>query len=130
DAALAAVDAYLKLVFDALDTHGGFLGGSDAAETGDKLIVLFGAPVSSERKEASAVRFALDLDAALKSSGLSLRHRIGISAGFVFAGEIGSPARREYTVIGDSVNLAARLMTASKPGEIFISAPTADRLEG
>lgn len=127
DAALAAIDAYLKLVYAALDTHGGFLGGSDAAETGDKLIVLFGAPTSSERDEISAMRFALDLDRELGEAGLPLTHRIGISTGFVFAGEIGSPIRREYTVIGDSVNLAARLMTAAKPGEIFVSEPTVER---
>lgn len=126
-AALQAIDAYLKLVYAALETHGGYLGGSDAAETGDKLIVLFGAPTASERDEISAMRFALDLDRALAQAALPLTHRIGISTGFVFAGEIGSPIRREYTVIGDSVNLAARLMTAAKPGEIFVSAPTVER---
>jgi len=45
----------------------------------------------------------------------------------VFAGEIGSSRRREYTVIGDSVNLAARLMAASRPGEILVSKPTIER---
>lgn len=126
-AALGHVDAYMKIVLGQLERHSGFLGGSDAADHGDKLIVLFGAPVSSERDEVSAVRFAYALDRALAESDIPLRHRIGISTGSVFAGEVGSSRRREYTVIGDSVNLAARLMTAAKPGQTFISGPTAER---
>ncbi len=125
--ALNNIDAYLKLVLANLEKHGGFLGGSDAAETGDKLIVLFGAPTASERDEVSAMRFALDLNANLRAARLPFKHRIGISTGFVFAGEVGSGIRREYTVIGDSVNLAARLMTAAKPGQVFVSTPTVER---
>src|SRR5207247_53958 len=69
----------------------------------------------------------LELDREFRSSGLDLSHKIGISSGFVFAGEIGSSTRREYTVIGDSVNLAARLMAASEPGEILVSKATVER---
>jgi len=130
DEAMRQVDAYLKLVLSGLDRHGGYLAGSDAAEHGDKLIILFGAPVSSERDESSALRFALGLDADLRASGLALRHQIGVSTGFVFAGEIGSSIRREYTVIGDSVNLSARLMTAASPGQIYVSSATAERAGG
>ncbi len=128
--AMRQVDMYLKLVIDGLDRHGGFLGGSDAAEHGDKLIVLFGAPQSSERDEASALRFVLDLRRDLVAAGLALRHHIGVSTGFVFAGEIGSSIRREYTVIGDSVNLSARLMAAASEGAIYVSAATVDRVGG
>jgi class 3 adenylate cyclase/tetratricopeptide (TPR) repeat protein len=125
--AIGQADAYVKLVMSGLDRHGGFLAGSDAAEHGDKLIILFGAPVSSERDEASALRFVLDLRRDVASSGLALRHHIGVSTGFVFAGEIGSSIRREYTVIGDSVNLSARLMAAAPEGAIYVSAATAER---
>ncbi len=125
--ALSQIDAYVRMLIAALLRHGGFLVGSDLAHEGDKLICLFGAPVSLEKEEDAALRAMIDLDCELASSGLDLRHRIGISSGSVFAGEIGSSLRREYTVIGDSVNLAARLMTSAKPGEIIASAPTMER---
>jgi class 3 adenylate cyclase/tetratricopeptide (TPR) repeat protein len=125
--ALAQVDTYVKLLMAVLERNGGFLAASDVAEDGDKLIALFGAPVSHEREEAAAVRSAWELQAELKTSDLSLRQRIGINSGFVFAGEIGSRRRREYTVIGDSVNLAARLMAAARPGQVLVSADTAAR---
>jgi len=125
--ALRQTDAYIRLLISALERHGGFLAGSDLAHEGDKLICLFGAPLSLEREEAAALRAVLEFDEALGSAGLSLRHRIGLGSGAVFAGEIGSSKRREYTVIGDSVNLAARLMAAAAPGEILVSRPTAER---
>jgi class 3 adenylate cyclase/tetratricopeptide (TPR) repeat protein len=127
DECLRQVNWYLQMVLSNLERQGGYLAGSDAAETSDKLIVLFGAPVAGERDELAALRFALDLDAGLEESGLDLRHRIGVSTGYVFAGEIGSSFRREYTVIGDSVNLSARLMAAADVGQIYVSAPTAER---
>lgn len=130
DQALAQADTYVKVAIEVFERHGGFLLGSDLAQEGDKLISLFGAPVSVEDGEASALRAVLELDRQLAASGLTLRHRIGISAGSVFAGEIGSSSRREYTVIGDTVNLAARLMAAARPGEILVSKPTIDRAGG
>jgi len=125
--ALAQVDAYAKMLISALERYGGFLAGSDVAEEGDKLIALFGAPVSHEQEEAGALRCAVDLQTELQASGLDLRQRIGINSGYVFAGEVGSGRRREYTVIGDSVNLAARLMAAARPGQVLVSAATTGR---
>jgi len=125
--ALAEIDAYVKTLIDVLERNGGFLAASDVAEDGDKLIALFGAPVSHEHEEAAAVRSAWEVQAELQNSDLNLTQRIGINSGFVFAGEIGSRRRREYTVIGDSVNLAARLMAAARPGQVLVSADTAAR---
>ena len=77
--------------------------------------------MAHEYAPANAARFALDLTDELRQSGLDLRHKIGVNGGHVFAGEVGPPFRRQYTVMGDAVNLAARLMGAAEPGETLIS---------
>jgi class 3 adenylate cyclase/tetratricopeptide (TPR) repeat protein len=128
--ALAQADIYVKMLIGAVTKHGGVLAASDLAHEGDKLICLFGAPQTVEQAETAALRTVLEVDEALRASDLDLKHRIGVSSGSVFAGEIGSSIRREYTVIGDSVNLAARLMAAARPGEVLASGPTVERAGG
>ncbi len=96
--------------------------------TGDKgslLHLIFGAPVSHEDDERNAVRAALELrdSAPAFLGGL----RIGVNSGWVFCGNVGSEGRREYTVMGDAVNIAARLMQAAAAGEIICSAPTFEK---
>jgi len=127
DETLRQVDAYARALIAAVERHGGVVLGSDVADHGDKFIVLFGAPLLAEEQEASALRCAVDVSAALAAADLELEHQIGVNSGPVFAGEIGSRERREYTVIGDAVNLAARLMAHARPGETLVSAATADR---
>src|SRR6266508_3505135 len=56
--------------------------------------------------------------------------RMGVTTGVVWCGEVGSGARREYAVVGDSVNLAARLMEAAAPGQLLIDRPTWERASG
>lgn len=127
DTALEELDGYVRRVIAEADVHGGYLAASDASDDGDKLIVLFGAPVAAEQAELNALRFALAVNGAMVQAASSLRHRIGIATGYAFAGEIGSPSRREYTVIGDTVNLSARLMAAAPVGAVYLDAATAPR---
>ncbi len=122
--ALEAANGYVRLLLRSLGSHGGFLLGSDASDHGDKFIALFGAPVSQAEPEASAMLCALDLIRGLNAVGLPVKQRIGINSGFVFAGEVGSAKRKEFTVIGDAVNLSARLMTAARWGEVIVSEET------
>jgi class 3 adenylate cyclase/tetratricopeptide (TPR) repeat protein len=130
DRVLPELDHYMTDALGLLDKHRGFLIGTDASEDGDKIIAAFGAPVAIEGAEASAVRFAVELDRAHRVSGSALQHRLGINSGFVFAGEVGGANRREYTTIGDDVNLSARLMANARSGEILVSHSTLEKVPG
>lgn len=90
---------------------------TDVIADGIKLICTAGAPTSTGEDEESGLRFASDL-----SEGDPVhRLRIGVNRGRVFAGFLGSEDRRTYTVMGDPVNLAARLMTKAEPGQVVAS---------
>lgn len=78
-------------------------------------------PMAHEDDIVRGVQTAVDLKRALKKLGL--RFAIGVATGHVFCGLVGSSQRREYTMIGDIVNLAARLMQAS-PGEVLCDEAT------
>lgn len=95
---------------------------------GDEIMALFGAPRAHERHAELACHAALDLMSALeqfnRAHGTSLQLHIGINTGLVIAGGIGSEGRRQYSVMGDAVNLAARLKDAARPGEIFAGGDT------
>ncbi len=115
------LQAYVDILLSLCSKHHGFLVSSDIATNGLKLIVTFGAPLAHEYAAANAARFVLELDRHVRTSGCRLRHRIGVNGGHVFAGEVGPSFRRQYTVMGDEVNVAARLMAAAEPGQILVS---------
>ena len=121
DAALGQLQSYSTVLTRLAAKHHGFVVSSDIATQGSKLVITFGTPVAHEYAPANAARFALDLTEGLRQFGLDLRHKIGLNGGHVFAGEVGPAFRRQYTVMGDAVNLAARLMSAARPGETLIS---------
>ena len=117
-----ALNRYYVTMQQAIARYEGVVNKIDLYDHGDKLMALFGAPVAHEDDAERAVRAALDMQAAEKDAGpLLLSQRIGISTGLVFAGHVGAARRREYTVMGDEVNLAARLMSAADPGELLLS---------
>jgi adenylate cyclase len=99
---------------------------------GDGVMAVFGAPIYHHDHSLRAIRTALAMQAGMRD--LSARRAtegkppiavgIGINAGDAVAGTVGTEARMEYTVIGDSVNLAARLESNSKAGQILISEQT------
>jgi predicted ATPase/class 3 adenylate cyclase len=103
--------------------------------TGDGLLALFGVPVTHENDPERAVRAGLEMQSVLRSVGERVRRRhdvdiqarIGINTGLVIAGPIGNDLHLEYTVIGDTVNLADRLQTAAAPGTVAVSFATYQR---
>jgi class 3 adenylate cyclase/Tfp pilus assembly protein PilF len=110
-------------------------GGTIDKFTGDGLMALFGAPVAHENDPERAVRAALQMQQALEpwqkqvkgEHGLDLQIRIGINTGWVIAGKVGNDFHMEYTVIGDTVNLASRLEATAEPGTVLVSAETYQR---
>ena len=96
---------------------------SDVDADGGKLILTAGAPkVTGDDEEHMllALRKIVDTD-------LPIPIRIGVHRGSVFAGDIGPFYRRTYTVMGDAVNLSARLMAKAEPGRIYATADVLDR---
>ncbi|MEI7768622.1 MAG: adenylate/guanylate cyclase domain-containing protein [Chloroflexales bacterium] len=100
--------------------------------TGDGLMALFGVPVAHENDPERAVRAALEMQQALaplrarlaKERGATFQVRIGLNSGPLIAGKIGGERHGEYTVLGDAVNVAARLEKAAEPGTVLVSAST------
>ena len=88
-------------------------------DKGSVLLVLFGAPpFFHEDDEIRAVACALAL--CKVAARHQLTAQVGLAVGPLFAGPLGAPQRREYTVIGDTVNLAARLMQKASAGEVWV----------
>ena len=112
-------------------------GGTLDKYIGDGLMAIFGAPTASPKDADNALQTAIDmqkrmqtLNQELKSEGFSaFEIGIGLHTGLATIGYIGSDKRSEYTAIGDTVNLAARLESCAGGGQIFISEATAKAAE-
>lgn len=129
---------YFNHLHQAIVRHGGVVTRIDPYSHGSKMLILFGAPVAHEDDPLRAASAALDMMREVATinaewqpvftplmpagwQGPLIQQRIGITQGLTYAGQVGASTRREYTVMGDDVNLAARLMSAAKPGQILIS---------
>jgi len=125
------LDGAFAVLVDILDRHGGIVN----KFLGDGFLALFGAPFESEDAAHRSVAAAREMLAANESfnqaTSWPLRIGIGIHFGEVVAGNIGSPRRKEYTVIGDTVNFAARLESLNKEfnSRLLISAAVRDALD-
>lgn len=103
-------------------------GGTVDKFIGDSVMALFGAPITHENDPERALRAALEMKEALAAfnlaNGTRLSVHFGINTGLVVAGGIGTRGQQVYSVIGDAVNLAARLEETSQPGEILVGHET------
>ena len=104
---------------------------------GDGLLIFFGDPIPMKDHAERAVRMSIDMQKRIKELtgewgqyGYELGVGIGINSGFVTVGNVGSEAFRDYTIIGNQVNVAARLETSSKAGQILISQRTYSLIKG
>jgi class 3 adenylate cyclase/tetratricopeptide (TPR) repeat protein len=122
----AVADALHDLVTDvqqAAEQNDVFLLGSDVDKDGGKLIIVGGAPQATGHDEQGvlcAARQIIERERVLPV-------RVGVNAGAAFAGDIGPSYRRTFTVMGDTVNLAARVMAHAKPGTVLATSAALDR---
>ncbi|MDX2510258.1 MAG: adenylate/guanylate cyclase domain-containing protein [Desulfobacterales bacterium] len=121
------LNEYFSRITDSVIKHGGHLN----KFVGDEAMAIFGAPISNPRHAEAAIKAAFDMREEIDQfnktkdmDNVDIQVGIGINSGEMLAGNIGSQKKMEYTVIGDNVNVASRLTSLAKPGEILISRRT------
>jgi adenylate cyclase len=111
---VSLINEYLTAMTDVIEAHGGFVD----KFIGDGIVAVFGAPVDEPEHALHAIHAALDCQKALEDLNrrlaIPLRQRIGLNTGPVLVGNLGSKRRFNYTVMGDTVNLASRLESANR----------------
>ncbi|MEK0828424.1 adenylate/guanylate cyclase domain-containing protein, partial [Mycobacterium ulcerans] len=121
---VALLNRFFAVVVDEVDRHRGLVNKFE----GDASLAIFGAPNHLERPEDQALAAARTIAARLASEVPECQAGIGVAAGQVVAGNVGSKERFEYTVIGEPVNEAARLCELAKdhPGRLLASGAALD----
>jgi len=128
------MDRVLRLMAEAVHRYEGTVN----QFLGDGLMALFGAPIALEDHALRAVHAALAIQDTVTAYGRELarelgvdpRLRIGINTGPVVVGRIGDDLRMDYTAVGDTTHLAARLQARAEPGGVLVSEPTYRAVEG
>ncbi|MBP7690824.1 MAG: AAA family ATPase [Anaerolineales bacterium] len=114
---LNQVQAALQSVQGELSRHEGSLNNLTVDEAGLTLVAAFGLPPQAhEDNAARGVLAALAIQTTL--AGLGLTTAVGVATGRVFCGVVGNERRRQYTMLGDTINVAARLMQAAGSGRL------------
>jgi class 3 adenylate cyclase len=124
----AIMDACFAILLDEIHRFEGTIN----QFTGDGVMSLFGAPVAHEDHARLALNAALGIQRALgefeqrlrQEQGLDFRMRIGLNSGPVIVGRIGDDLRSDYTAVGDTTNLAARMLTLAEPGGVVVTEHT------
>ncbi len=128
------MDRALRLMAEAIHRYEGTVN----QFLGDGLMALFGAPVALEDHALRAVEAALAIQETLggyseslkRERETELRVRIGLNTGLVVVGKIGDDLRMDYTAVGGTTHLAARLQSLAEPGGILVGEPTHRLVEG
>jgi predicted ATPase/class 3 adenylate cyclase len=110
-----ALDELVTVAADAASEHGVTFLASDVDHDGGKIILTAAVPLATGHDEERMLQTVR----RISTTNTQLPLRIGVNRGHVFAGEVGPHYRRTYTVMGDTVNLAARVMAAAKPGQVL-----------
>jgi len=126
------LNEYFELAVELVFKHEGTLD----KFVGDEIMALWGAPVQHNDDPMRAVIAGIEMQQMLvefnrmreAEGAVPIRIGVGISTGQVVAGYLGSSRTMEYSVIGDTVNIASRLCDLAKPGEVIISESTFHRV--
>jgi class 3 adenylate cyclase/predicted ATPase len=125
------IDRCFKLFSREIDRFGGFV----EKYMGDAIMALFGSPEAHEDDIERALRASLeilerlkDINQILSRKGIELGLRIGVNYGLVTTGAVGKGRERDFTVMGDAVNLAQRLESNAPVGKVMITRETRDRV--
>jgi predicted ATPase/class 3 adenylate cyclase len=118
--------------FSFLNTSVTEYGGTVARLMGDAVLAFFGAPIAHENDAERAVRAGLDIQARAKEYAKVIKRdyevdfavRVGVNSGLAVLTTIGDKIKTEYTAMGDTTNIAARMQSAAKPGSVLISDDT------
>lgn len=122
------MDGCFKILMDEIHKYEGTIN----QFTGDGVMALFGAPLAHEDHAQRSCYSALSIQKAMveygenikKDCGAEFRMRIGLNSGPVIVGSIGDDLRMDYTAVGDTTNLAARIQQAARPGQVWVSQET------
>jgi adenylate cyclase len=131
EAVVEMLNTYFDLATRAILDYGGYVD----KFIGDCVLGVFGVPVFRKDHVERTVRAAVDLMDRLRHQSihgnpLLASVGVGIHTGPIVSGNLGSQAKMEYTVIGDTVNLASRLSGLAAPGEVLVTDTVFDRLRG
>ncbi|MFC1685410.1 CHASE2 domain-containing protein [Nanoarchaeota archaeon] len=117
---VSLLNSYLEKMTDLVFDNGGTLD----KYVGDEIMATYNVPLDQKNHALAAVKTALEMQETINKIGKGLKYGIGINTGPAIVGNIGGKKRLDYTVIGDSVNLAARLCSAAKKDQTLISEHT------
>ncbi len=118
---LAVQNRFFNTAQRVVRKYEGMINKIDPFKVGDRMMIVFGVPFAHEDDEMRAGMCAVELMKELLAENRDVRIKMGINTGHLFAGNLGSDMRREYTVIGGTVNIASRLMEKAPPNTILAS---------
>ncbi len=116
------LNQFVSIVLDQIDNFSGYFKEVDFGDKGGVLVAFFGAPITFENNIERALEFVTALQNEMEDlqKVTPLQYRIGVTSGNAFTGIVGGVERGQYAVVGNRVNLAARLMIGAKNGQILV----------
>ncbi|UCC80835.1 MAG: tetratricopeptide repeat protein [Candidatus Zixiibacteriota bacterium] len=128
DDSLKLIRNYFEVLNGIIARNGGSLARIDTSPASEKILIFFGAPKCFGNDAQNCLRAVLEIESILQHLNRNfvypIKHRYGVNSGLCFVGDVGGETRREYTAMGDAINLAARLMSVAEYGEIVVGQET------